>query len=114
MGHDSWHRGTEVDEEAGEERQVAGGGRGDRGTTRKQVEIKGIKVTRLRQIHGCQLLMCSINASIFVNSSLHWSHLIRMSFRLTHFRTRMKIERHFDPDRDGGFKGSQGPGRVIN
>ena len=30
MGHDSWHRGTEVDEEAGEERQVAGGGRGDR------------------------------------------------------------------------------------
>ena len=83
-------------------------------TTRKQVEIKGIKVTRLRQIHGCQLLMCCINAWIFVNSSLHWSHLIRMSFRLTHFRTRMKIESHFDPDRDGGFKGSQGPGRVIN
>ena len=83
-------------------------------TTRKQVEIKGIKVTRLRQIHGCQLLMSCINAWTFVNSSLHWSHLIRMSFRLTHFRTRMKIESHFDPDRDGGFKGSQGPGRVIN
>ena len=70
-GHDSWQRGTEVDEEAGEERQVEG----DR-DHQEGGDLKGHPGDQAAASDPCcQLLMCSIDALISMNPSLHWSHL---------------------------------------